>query len=96
MMMHCFKLFFLVGLTIAAAVAPASATWVAGGGWRVAGVSSPVIRHPPPATHVASPVLFADGFSFGKWFSGGGRTRVVQFCAAAMCLALFIMMRKLQ
>ncbi len=45
---------------------------------------------------VTAPVLLAEGFSFGKWFAGGGRTRVVQFCAGAMCVALFVMIRKLQ
>ena len=36
------------------------------------------------------------GWGIGKWFVGsGGRTRVVQFCVVTMCIALFIMMRKL-
>ncbi|HWG43179.1 MAG TPA: hypothetical protein VN688_10370 [Gemmataceae bacterium] len=43
------------------------------------------------------PVVLAGGWGIGKWFSGGGaRTRVVQFCVATMCVALFIMMRKLR
>ena len=41
------------------------------------------------------PVLLA-GWGIGRWFAGGGgRARVVQFCVVTMCVALFIMMRKL-
>jgi hypothetical protein len=36
-----------------------------------------------------------DGWSFRKLFSGfNNRTRVVQLCVVAMCLALFILMKK--
>ncbi|HEY7308644.1 MAG TPA: hypothetical protein VH643_04690 [Gemmataceae bacterium] len=43
----------------------------------------------------SSPTLFAV-WSIGKWFSGSaGRARVVQLCVVTMCIALFIMMRKL-
>jgi len=43
----------------------------------------------------AAPALLAEGFSFKGLFSGiNSRARVVQLCVVAMCLALFIMMRK--
>jgi hypothetical protein len=48
------------------------------------------VRAAPP------PVLLAEGWSPWQYFRGAaGRTRVVQFCVVTMCVALFIMMRKL-
>ena len=48
------------------------------------------------AGDTATPVLLAEGSGVGRLFSGsGGRTRVVQFCVVTMCIALFVMMRKL-
>jgi hypothetical protein len=42
-----------------------------------------------------SPVVFADGWSVKRLFSGlNNRGRVVQLCIVTMCLALFILMRK--
>jgi hypothetical protein len=42
-------------------------------------------------------VVLADGFSIGKVFSGlNSRARIVQGCIVFMCIALFIMMRKLR
>jgi hypothetical protein len=61
---------------------------------------------PTPVRSVCAPTqavaqapghLFADsdGWSWRKLFSGlGSRTRVVQICIVAMCLALFILMKK--
>jgi hypothetical protein len=40
--------------------------------------------------------LFADGWSISRLISGlNNRTRIVQFCVAVMCLALFILCKKL-
>jgi hypothetical protein len=47
-------------------------------------------------TPAATVVLAEGGWSLGKYIAGGGRTRIVQVCAAVMCVALFILMRKLQ
>lgn len=59
----------------------------------------PALRAAPPAT--ATPVVvgshappFAAVLGVGKFFSLNNRTRIVQFCILAMCVALFIMMRK--
>ena len=42
---------FPIGLVLIGCYALGSGIkWVAGGGWRVAGLSSPATRHPPPAT----------------------------------------------
>jgi hypothetical protein len=43
---------------------------------------------------VPGSVVLADSWGIGRLFSGGGRTRVVQVSVVAMCIALFIMMRK--
>jgi len=91
MMMHCFKLIVFGALTFWVAAPPASASGAASGEWRVVRNETFTTHHSPLTTH-----LFAEGWGFGRWFSGGGRTRVVQFCAATMCVALFIMMRKFQ
>jgi hypothetical protein len=70
--------------------------------WRTGSVSCRVgdTRQPaayaaglPPATQQA--VVLGDIWSICGYFSGGGRTRIVQICVVAMCIALFIMMRKL-
>jgi hypothetical protein len=89
MIMHCYRLFFLVGVILFAACTPASAETFEGR--RSAAAVCKAKAETPPM-----PVLLAGGWSIGKWFSGsGGRTRVVQFCVVTMCVALFIMMRKL-
>jgi hypothetical protein len=41
------------------------------------------------------PVVLAGGWSIGTFLASGGRARIVQICVVAMCIALFIMMRKL-
>jgi hypothetical protein len=46
------------------------------------------------ARSVPGALVLADGGSVGK-FLAGGRTRVVQFCVVIMCIALFIMIKKL-
>ena|GEM_PF-3221276 len=49
-----------------------------------------------PAVYAAgSPLMPAVNWSIGQFLSGGGRRRTVQICVVAMCIALFIMMRKL-
>jgi hypothetical protein len=89
MTMHCLKLVFLVGLVLLALSPPASAQPRAGQGDSAAVCAAGGVDAP-------SPILLAQGWSLGRWFSGaGGRTRVVQFCVVTMCVALFIMMRKL-
>jgi hypothetical protein len=46
---------------------------------------------------VAGAAVLADGWSVKGYFSGlGTRSRIIQFCAFVMCVALFIMMRKLE
>jgi hypothetical protein len=47
------------------------------------------------AAAAGAPAVLAEGFSLRGYFSSiGSRTRVVQLCVVAMCLALFILMRK--
>jgi hypothetical protein len=52
------------------------------------GVAAKTCAAPGPNVLVAS-------WSIGKFIGPGGRSRVVQVCVVVMCLALFIMMRKL-
>ena len=40
-------------------------------------------------------ILLADSWSIGKFVAGGGRARILQICVVVMCIALFIMTRKL-
>jgi hypothetical protein len=49
------------------------------------------------ASAPAGPVpVLADGWSPGKLFGGvTGRSRVIQFAVVGMCIALFILIRKL-
>jgi hypothetical protein len=49
----------------------------------------------PAAYAAGSPVVLAESWSIGKFVAGGGRPRIVQICVGVMCVALFIMMRKL-
>jgi hypothetical protein len=94
---HGFRRFFLVVLLLLAAGPPAFADVK----WRIGGESCRVgdTRH-PAANAADSPlvtqpaVVLADVWSLGHFFTGGGRTRIVQMCVVAMCLALFIMMKK--
>jgi hypothetical protein len=82
------KMFLLAGLLLCDAIPAATTTLEAGPS---AAVSTVCV-----GDNSSSTVLLAEGWSIGKWFSGsGGRTRVVQFCVVTMCIALFIMMRKL-
>jgi hypothetical protein len=89
MMTHFLKLFCLVGLLLLALSPPAHAETSSRP--RTAAVACAAGDGNAPA-----PVLLAQGLGIGRFFSGaGGRTRVVQFCVVTMCIALFIMMRKL-
>jgi hypothetical protein len=86
MTMHCSRVVFLLGVFLLAGSPAVSAETAAreGSTAAVSGDAAP------------APVLLAGGWGIGKWFSGsGGRARVVQFCVGTMCIALFIMMRKL-
>ena len=85
---HTLRRFFLVALLLLAAGSPAPALE-----WREKHLSSLATRHAPLATGQA--VVLADFWSIGHFFTSGGRTRIVQMCVVAMCIALFIMMRKL-
>jgi hypothetical protein len=65
------------------------------------GVGSPTFAEaaddPRPAAAgrvVPVPVVLANSWGIGSFFSGGGRARVVQVSVVAMCIALYIMMRK--
>jgi hypothetical protein len=66
------------------------------GGLAAPAPAAPVAPARPALVAAApAPALLAEGFSIKGFFSGmGSRTRVVQLCVVAMCLALFIMMRK--
>jgi hypothetical protein len=51
-----------------------------------------------PSTAAApAPLLAEGGWNIGSLFIGitQNRTRIIQFCAVIMCLALYILMRKL-
>jgi hypothetical protein len=85
MMMHCLRLFCLMGLLLLFMNPPVCAQTP------TRGRTAASVSADAPA-----PALLAQGWGIGRFFSGtGGRTRVVQFCVVTMCIALFIMMRKL-
>ena len=87
---HYSRLFFVIGLLLWAGWSPVCAESLAAEG------STAVVRA-ADGEAAPAPVLLAQSWSLGRWFSGsGGRTRVVQFCVVTMCVALFIMMRKLR
>lgn len=52
-------------------------------------------NHPAAYAAGSPPVVAAESWSIGKFVAGGGRARIVQICVGVMCVALFIMMRKL-
>jgi len=85
---HTLQRFFLVALLLLAAGSPAPAL-----DWRAGSVSDR--SFPPVAYAPGSPIVLADFWDIGHFITSGGRTRIVQMCVVAMCLALFIMMRKL-
>ncbi len=80
--------FFLVALLLLATGSPASALERRAGS--VSDRSFPPVAYAP-----GSPIVFADVWDIAHFITSGGRTRIVQMCVVAMCLALFIMMRKL-
>jgi hypothetical protein len=41
------------------------------------------------------PMVRAGSWGIGRLVGPGGRTRIVQICVVVMCIALFIMMKKL-
>jgi hypothetical protein len=89
MMMHCLKWVCLMGLLLLAMSPPARAETPTRPGTSASVCAAGGAVAPAPA-------LLAQGWGIGRYFSGaGGRTRVVQFCVVTMCIALFIMMRKL-
>lgn len=92
---HVFRQAVVVIALLLPAGSPAFATCgAASGEWQVAREDRCSSRHSPLATRYLSAVVLADGWGIGHFFSGGGRTRVVQVSVVAMCIALFIMMRK--
>lgn len=88
MAMHYCRLFFLAGLMLLAVCPPSPAKPLE------PSASSAVAC--AASDTAPAPALFAGSWGIGRWFSGtGGRARVVQLCVVTMCIALFIMMRKL-
>jgi hypothetical protein len=88
---HDFRRFVLVVLLLLGAGSPAFAEVE----WRAGSVSCRVeCISNPAASAVGSPFLWADVWSLGHFFTAGGRSRIVQVCVVAMCLALFIMLKK--
>ena len=82
-----FRRFFFVVLLLLAVGSPAFAESIR---------YPPSATRYPPKTKADSGLLIADsGWSIGKFVAGGGRARIVQICVVAMCIALFIIMRKL-
>jgi hypothetical protein len=80
---HALRRFFLIVLLVLALSPPAFA-------------DANVKPRPIAAVHRASTAVVLFGsWNIGGFSSGGGRTRVVQICVVVMCIALFIMMRKL-
>lgn len=59
------------------------------------GASAPRPRADVEVHSSPGSIALAGNWSIGKFMASGGRTRIVQMCAVVMCLALFIMMRKL-
>jgi hypothetical protein len=91
MVPHNVKLILFVALILFAASPPARAETSV----RASSPNVPCAADDGAST--TTTVLLAESWGIGKWFAGAnGRTRVVQFCVATMCIALFIMMRKLQ
>jgi hypothetical protein len=80
---HALRQFVLVVLLLWSVKSPAFA-------------GAPVRPGPAAAVRPApSAIVRADVQNFGHFFTGGGRTRIVQICVVVMCIALFIMMKKL-
>jgi hypothetical protein len=89
--MSNFRRFVLVVLLLLGAGSPAFAEVE----WRAGSVSCRRESVSNPAAYAAgSPLIWADVWSLGHFFTSGGRTRIVQVCVVAMCLALFIMLKK--
>jgi hypothetical protein len=83
MINHPFQQFVLIVLLLWAESSPA-----------FAGAS--VTPRPAAATPLApATILSAYSWNIGHFLSGGGRMRIVQICVVTMCIALFILMRKL-
>ena len=90
MISHTSKLFFLASLILSAA------TMLLCAETPVRASSSAALVATDDGANTANAVLLAEGWGIGSWFTGtNGRTRVVRFCVVTMCIALFIMMRKL-
>ena len=94
MINHAIRRFFLLGLLLLAVGPPAAAAEVRRPDSRACAVS-PECCLWASAYSSPSPIVLADSWSLGKFVTGGGRARIVQICVVVMCLALFIMMRKL-
>jgi hypothetical protein len=88
---HDFRRFVLVVLLFLGAGSPVFSAVE----WRTGSVSCRVEYASNPAAYAAGSPLWADVWSLGHFFTSGGRARIVQVCVVAMCLALFIMMRKI-
>jgi hypothetical protein len=86
---YAFRRFFLVALLLLAVSSPAHALE------QRTGSVSCLVTAPKPAAYAVGSPLWADFWSIGHFFTSGGRTRIVQTCVVAMCIALFFMRRKL-
>ena len=85
-MRNCdFRWIALVVLLLSAGGSPAF-------GYRLSAIESRAESRKPSADAVVP----AGDWGLGKFVAGGGRPRIVQICVAAMCIALFILMRKLR
>jgi hypothetical protein len=92
---YSIRRFFFLGLLLLAAGSPAVASEVRSAGSGVCARSPDACVWSAADRSSLGPVVLADSWSIGKLVAGGGRTRIVQFCVVIMCIALFIMMRKL-
>jgi hypothetical protein len=84
-----FRCFALVVLLLSADGSPAFGSRLS----RVGPRSEPIADCRLP---IADPIVPALDWSLGKFVASGGRPRIVQICVVVMCIALFILMRKLR
>jgi hypothetical protein len=92
MVHHGNRAFFFLCLILLLLCPPAHAAGPLGQGAPVSSSAAPTNNR-----SIAASALLAESWGIGSLFStiGNNRARVVQFCMVVMCLALFIMMRKL-
>jgi hypothetical protein len=92
---HAFRRFVLVLLLFLGAGSPVFAEVEGrGASGEGRGKTNAFLAARPSPLATGQAVVLADVWSLGHFFTSGGRTRIVQMCVVAMCLALFIMMKK--